>query len=174
MDEEKLFAQAMGKVRKLKQAEKVQPQKPKPKRDIHTKQFPLPAASAQQQLAQLAPEPGDEPWILKAGGISQGKLKELAAGKPPIDLEIDLHGMNREQALAELEKMLQNAIAEKRRVLCIVHGRGLHSQGKPVLKEAVYEWLHSGPFAGHILAVIPKPQTGGGSALVLLRRQRNG
>jgi DNA-nicking Smr family endonuclease len=68
--------------------------------------------------------------------------------------------------------MLEIALTDQHRVLCIVHGRGLHSQGKPVLKEAVYQWLRSGSYANHILAAIPKPYTGGGSCLVLLRRNR--
>jgi len=172
VDEDDLFAQAMGMVRKLNKPDKIEPQKPKPKRDIHSGQFVKQSTTAAFQLTEHAPEEGDEPWILKASGVSREKLRALGAGRPPVDLETDLHGLNREQALAGLEKMLQIAITERRRVLCIVHGRGLHSQGKPVLKEAVYEWLRSGPYAGHILAAIPKPNTGGGSALVLLRRQR--
>lgn len=173
MDEEDLFAQAMGKVRKLKTADKIHPEKPKPKRDIHSGQFvKKSSALLPPPTMEQAPEAGEEPWILKSSGVSREKLKALGAGRPPIDLESDLHGLNREQALAGLARMFDVALAERLRVLCIVHGRGLHSQGKAVLKEAVYEWLRSGPYAGHILAVIPKPYTGGGSALVLLRRQR--
>jgi len=172
MSEDDLFAQAMGKVRRLEKADKVHPEKPKPKRDIHSKQLIASRLTPVQPTAEHTPEEGDEPWILKTSGISREKLKALGAGRPPIDLETDLHGMNREQSVAALAQMMEVAIAERYRVLCIVHGRGLHSQGKPVLKEAVYEWLRSGPFAGHVLAVIPKPYTGGGSALVLLRRNR--
>lgn len=162
----------MGKVRPLAKPDKVQPEKPKPKRDIHSKQLVPTRQMPVPPTPQLALEEGEEPWILKTSGISREKLKALGAGRPPIDLETDLHGMNREQALAGLAQMMEVAIAERFRVLCIVHGRGLHSQGKPVLKEAVYEWLRSGPYASHILAAIPKPYTGGGSALVLLRRNR--
>jgi len=174
MDEEDLFAQAMGKVRKLKTPDKIHPEKPKPKRDIHTKQFVKPRTAPLPPTGEQAPEAVEEPWILKTSGVSHEKLKALGAGKPPIDLEADLHGMTRDEAIAGLEKMMETALAGNCRVLCIVHGRGLHSQGRPVLKEAVYQWLRSGPYAGHILAVIPKPYTGGGSALVLLRRRRGG
>ncbi|MDQ6972394.1 MAG: Smr/MutS family protein, partial [Mariprofundaceae bacterium] len=59
------------------------------------------------------------------------------------------------------------------RVVSLVHGRGLHSEdGRPILKEAVYNWLREGPYAGWVLATIPRPGTGGGSALLLLRRRR--
>lgn len=163
----------MGKVRPLAKPDKVTAEKPKPKLDIHSKQFIKPRTATLTPTAEQTPEEGEEPWILKTSGVSREKLKALGTGKPPIDMETDLHGMNREQALGGLEKMMQIALTERYRVLCIVHGRGLHSQGKPVLKEAVYEWLRAGPYAGHILAAIPKPYTGGGSALILLRRQRN-
>jgi DNA-nicking Smr family endonuclease len=42
-----------------------------------------------------------------------------------------------------------------------------------VLREAVYRWLVEGPHAGRVLAAIPKPNTRGGSCLVLLRRRRS-
>ena len=119
------------------------------------------------------PEGGDEPWILKADGVSAERLRQLAAGRPAIDAETDLHGMTREDMYRVLSGVLEEALDNRRRVLCVVHGRGLHSEdGRPVLKEAVYAWLRDGPYAGWVLAVIPRPGTGGGSALVLLRRRR--
>jgi len=171
-DDDELFAQAMGKVRPLAGNGKILTEKPKPKRDIHTGLLVKAGTADLPPAFGQAPETADEPWILKADGISREKLKSLGAGRPPIDLEVDLHGMTRDETLAGMERVMLNALQDRLRVVCIVHGRGLHSHGRPVLKEAVYEWLRSGPFAGHVLAVIPKPYTGGGSALVLLRRHR--
>jgi len=172
MDDEDLFAKAMSVVRPLAKPDKVTIEKSKPKRDIHTKQLVTKQHVPVQTTLEHAPEAGDEPWILKASGVSQDRLKQLGLGRPPIDIEADLHGMTRDEALAALESLFEQALTEKRRVICLVHGRGLHSQGRPVLKEAVYQWLRSGPFSHHVLAAIPKPYTGGGSALVLLRRRR--
>ncbi|MFQ5519595.1 MAG: Smr/MutS family protein [Mariprofundus sp.] len=171
MSDEDLFTKAMSVVRPIAKPDKVIPDKPKQKKELRLKPHSLsvsqPASHPHASLQQA-----DEPWILKASGVSQEKLKQLGAGRPKIDIETDLHGMNREEALKTLEKLMHIALDDSLRVLCIVHGRGLHSQGRPVLKEAVYGWLRSGPFSSHILAAIPKPYTGGGSCLVLLRRNR--
>jgi len=172
MDDEELFSKAMSVVRPIATSDKIKVEKSKPKRlkrDIH--RSPLIAHAFRSKHS--APETSEDPWILINSGISREKLKQLAAGKPPIGLEIDLHGMTRDEALSGLVRLFEEAISEKKRVVCIVHGRGLHSQGKPILKEAAYQWLRSGPFASLVLAAIPKPYTGGGSCLVLLRRERD-
>ncbi len=171
MGDEDLFSKAMSVVRPIAQSDKANIEKPKPRKEILKKRTHSVAASPVQH-EHMETEHDEEAWILKTSGISREKMKQLGAGKPPIDIEIDLHGMTRNEALLTLEKMLEAAVDEKYRVLCIVHGRGLHSQGKPVLKEMVYQWLKSGPYARHILAAIPTPYTGGGSCLVLLRRNR--
>ncbi len=111
--------------------------------------------------------------MLKADGVSQERLRQLGNGRPPVDMEVDLHGLTREKAFSLLDHCMQQALTRYHRVLCLVHGRGLHSpDGHPILKEAVYLWLAEGPFAGYVLAAIPKPETRGGSCLVLLRRKR--
>lgn len=171
MDDEDLFAKAMSVVRPLSKPDKITFEKPKPKRRAaQKKELPAHTITSSRTVDELKSE--SDPWTLKASGVSQEKLKQLGAGRPSIDIETDLHGMTRDEACKALEKMFEIALTERARVLCIVHGRGLHSQGKPVLKEAVYQWLRSGSYAAHILAVIPKPYTGGGSCLVLLRRDR--
>lgn len=175
MSDEELFTKAMSVVRPISKSDKANIKKPnKSGAEAQKKMAKSPPSILLPSTSHnhAAPEPAEDPWILKSSGISQEKLKQLGAGRPPIDIETDLHGMTRNEALSALEKLLAIALDEKQRVLCIVHGRGLHSQGKAVLKEAVYQWLGSGPYAGHILAAIPKPYTGGGSCLVLLRRSR--
>ena len=171
MDDEDLFAKAMSVVKPLAKPEKVTIEKPKVKRRA-IKRSAAPAMPTHSRSHDPDFQASDDPWTLKSSGLSQERLKQLGAGKPPIDIETDLHGMTRDEAIAVLERLFEVAREERARVICIVHGRGLHSQGRPVLKEAVYQWLRSGPYAGHILAAIPKPYTGGGSCLVLLRRER--
>ncbi len=171
MADDDLFAKAMGMVQPLQKPEKVEPKKRPPR--------PRPASRhgtvipTQGNAAHAGPEATDEAWVLCADGISRERLRRLASGQPPVHSEIDLHGMNRDAALAQLEQHAGQMLAEGGRVLCIVHGRGLHSQGKPVLKDAVYQWLREGPYAGLVLAVIPTPNSGGGSCLALFRRKKN-
>lgn len=168
--DDKLFAEAMGKVRRITPANNITPEKVKPKPEV--------AASAQrtQPLIQSktvisSPRQAEESWVLSANGISRERLRSLASGRPPVEQTLDLHGATRNEALGLLEEWFGHAIGNQLRALCIIHGRGLHSEGKAVLKEAVYLWLRSGPFAHAVLAVIPQPGSGGGACLVLLRRK---
>lgn len=165
-----LFAEAMRQVRRAAPTDKIGPSKPKAK--------PTPLPGKRQQVGSTRPLPSggllqatDQPGVFKADGVSNERLKRLAAGRPPVERTFDLHGVTRDEALALLENGFQEAIGSQARVICIIHGRGLHSQGKPVLKEAVCHWLCQGPFAGAVLAAVPQLGSGGGACLVLLRRQ---
>jgi len=171
-DHHNLFAEAMGKVKPLQSSNKVHikktksttPRKRTAERSTHT--LDLPFATAQRPHAGQ-----DNPWLLIADGVSKDTLKRLAAGRPAIDLSFDLHGITRDAALTVVQDVITQALQEDMRVICIVHGRGLHSQGKPILKETVYHCLSKGPLAHMVLAVMPQPNSGGGACLVLLRRK---
>ncbi|MDQ6999620.1 MAG: Smr/MutS family protein [Mariprofundus sp.] len=172
MKEQDLFAEAMGKVQPLPCGDKVVAAKSKPRRlKRNTSIRREHVAPVSKASIALSVQATDDPWVFVADGISKDRLKRLAAGRPPIGQTFDLHGMTRDQALDLLEQGVGKAIGESRRVICIIHGRGLHSQGKAVLKESVYHWLRQGVFAHTVLAVIPQPGSGGGACLVLLRRQ---
>lgn len=172
MDEQDLFVEAMGKVKPLKSGEKVVAEKPKPRRVLEqiTVRREHVVAVSKPSMALSVQATGD-PWVFVADGVSRDRLKRLAGGRPPVGKTFDLHGMTRDQALDMLEHGIGQAISEGKRAICIIHGRGLHSQGKAVLKESVYHWLRQGVFAHVALAVIPQPGSGGGACLVLLRRQ---
>ena len=168
--DEQLFAEAMQKVRRAARTDKVVAARPKPKpRDVVSARQP--SVESRQLPARAALQASDQPGVFRADGVSNERLKRLAAGRPPVEQTFDLHGVTRHEALVLLEDGFRQAIGSGKRALCIVHGRGLHSQGRPVLKDAVYHWLSDGPFAGAVLAVIPQPGSGGGACLVLLRRK---
>ncbi|MDX8395999.1 MAG: Smr/MutS family protein [Mariprofundaceae bacterium] len=169
-DHDDLFAQAMSQVKVISAADKVRKKKkqPRPNRDLEIKS---PVIQAAPSHSHLAAENTDNPWILKASGISQERLKKLAGGSPVVRRDLDLHGFTRDEALVALEEFVEQALVGHQRAIEIIHGRGLHSQGKAVLKECVYHWLRQGRFSAHILAAIPTPSSGGGSCRVLLRKQ---
>lgn len=169
IDDDNVFGDAMHGVSKLNTKPRRYANKSHSK--IHrTKEIP---SLSFERLEGVRPDKSAEPWVLKTDGVSQERLRQLAKGRPPVDAEVDLHGMTREEAFSALECCMQQALIQHNRVLCLVHGRGLHSQdGRPVLKHAVHDWLADGPFSAYVLATIPKPETRGGSCLVLLRRQR--
>jgi len=169
--DDKLFAEAMGKVRRITPANKIISEKAKPKPEAAA--FAQRAQPLIQSKTVLPPIwQAEEPWVLRTDGVSRERLKSLASGRPPVEQTLDLHGVTRNEALGLLEEWFDHAVGKQLRVLCIIHGRGLHSaEGKAVLKEAVYQWLRSGPVAHAVLAVIPQPGSGGGACLVLLRRK---
>jgi len=169
-EEEDLFAQAMGPVRRLPEVDKVLPQKRRQRgHEIADKHSRVAAPISAE--AGLAAQPTDQAWVLVADGVSRERLKRFGSGQPPVARTFDLHGMTRDAALTLLVQGFTDALGEGARALCIIHGRGLHSSdGKPILKQAVYHWLGDSPFAAHVLAVVPQPGSGGGACLVLLRR----
>jgi DNA-nicking Smr family endonuclease len=165
--EEDLFRQAMDGVRRLKHEPKVWPV------EVRKKEHAPKARPVRLPSSGRGPSRTETPWVLKADGISHEQLRRLSSGHFPQDFELDLHGMTRDEATEALSNCVSRMISSGRRVLSVIHGRGLHSsQGYPVLKKATYDWLSHGSYAGWVLAVVPKPGSGGGSCLVLLRRSR--
>ncbi len=175
MKPEDLFMQAMEQVQPLERKGKVQRRK-KPARPVRDRPMrrepgqPPPRASHDSSLPRKPRQ--IEPWLLAANGISRDQLRKLAGGQMGADREIDLHGMTRDEALAALEQCMQAMLMRKQRILCIIHGRGRHSDGRPVLKQAVFHWLMEGPLAANVLAVVPRRDSSGGASMVLFRREK--
>ena len=100
-------------------------------------------------------------------GVQRALFKQLRTGKLPIESYIDLHGMTRDAARLALQGFLQQAQQNHHKVVCIVHGKGYHSEdGRPVLKAMVNKWLQDLP---EVLAFCSaKPQDGGSGAVYAL------
>lgn len=116
-------------------------------------------------------EGGDEPVYLRHG-LAQSVLRDLRRGRWVIQGEIDLHGLNRDQARHQVAAFLQTALHQGKRCLRIVHGKGLGSPQKlSVLRQLLRGWLAQ---RQEVLAYCQaKPQDGGeGALLVLLRAAR--
>jgi len=140
---------------------------------------------SEQPLRPDPPKASEEPSELVAGqlvlignaivqpGVSLDRVRRAASGKESIGMEIDLHGMTRQEAIDLLCERLSQAQRAGIRIVRIVHGRGLHSpQRKPILREAIYEWFQLGPGAAFALAVCPEKGSGGGASIVILRRKK--
>jgi DNA-nicking Smr family endonuclease len=106
-------------------------------------------------------------------GLDPRVVRRLRRGEFAIQGHVDLHGLTREEARAELDAFLARSRQGGRRCVLVVHGRGLHSKDQvPVLKEALKRWLSTARFADHVLAfATARPHDGGaGAVYVLLRR----
>ncbi len=97
-------------------------------------------------------------------------LREDAKSRKP-EAVLDLHGETAEETRRKvLDFLHESALSGKRKVL-IVHGKGHHSQGEPVLKKIVRQCLEISPYAGkhgH-----PKREEGGtGAVWVVIKNGR--
>jgi DNA-nicking Smr family endonuclease len=99
--------------------------------------------------------------------------KRLHRGEFSIQGHIDLHGLSVESAQDAFEKFLKESIAVGKRMVLIVHGRGLSSPAKPILKTNVFKWLTTGPWRKWIMAFASARlcDGGAGATYVLLRKR---
>jgi DNA-nicking Smr family endonuclease len=111
-----------------------------------------------------------------ARGVDRAHLLRLRRGEQRVEERIDLHGLTAPEARRELESELQDAFAAGVRCVLVIHGRGLHSDTGPVLRDGVVGWLTGGRLAALVLAFASaQPRDGGpGASYVLLRRPRRG
>lgn len=109
----------------------------------------------------------------KSDRVHPSVLERLHRGDFSIQAYIDLHGMTVESAQGAFEKFLKTSILRGRHAVLIVHGRGLSSPAKPVLKTKVYEWLTSGPWRKWVIAFSSARRCdgGAGATYVLLRHR---
>ena len=64
------------------------------------------------------------------------------------DAELDIHGLNREEAWQALQTFFGASKEKGLEKLLIIHGKGNHSKGEAVLKRTVMEFIEHCPFAG--------------------------
>ncbi len=98
--------------------------------------------------------------------------RRLHKGAFAIQAHLDLHGMNRHEAEEIFDEFMQASFFSGKRAVLIIHGRGLSSPGRPVLKTKVFEWLTRGPWRKWVIAFSSaRPVDGGpGATYVLLRK----
>ena len=97
---------------------------------------------------------------------AQEKRRRLKNKKP--DAEVDIHGLNRDEAWQSLENFFRESKSAGHEKILIIHGKGNHSTGEAVLKRMVLEFIEHCPFAGESGG--GKPAAGGeGATWVLLK-----
>jgi DNA-nicking Smr family endonuclease len=113
-------------------------------------------------------------YIEGAGrGVNPEITKRLHRGDFAVQGHIDLHGLNVDDALQAFDDFLRQSIAMGKRVVLVIHGRGLSSPAEPILKTKVYEWLTAGPWRKWVMAFSSARwcDGGAGATYVLLRKR---
>lgn len=174
--ENELFAQAMAGVTPLKHNRHWQP----PQRPIT-----IPATRNQEEEKIVAAlqhliktgqgydvAQTDEYMEACRQGADPRLTQHLHQGRYAIQEHIDLHGLFVSEAEQVLYRFIKESVARGHHAVLVVHGRGLRSPHKPVLKGKVFEWLTRGPLKAHVIALASAKACdgGAGATYVLLRR----
>ena len=113
----------------------------------------------------------DEVLSFKRDGLQEKTFKQLRLGKLPLDAELDLHGFTESSSLEALAQFIENAFAQHKRVLRIVHGKGHPDKNPfPVLKNAVHDFLRRHSL---VLALTSADQRGGGTGALYVLIRKN-
>jgi len=164
-DDTELFRQALQGVKPLPPTDRITPT-PRPPRASPRKQ-----ASASEVADFLSDHgAGAEPLDdFLRNGLNRMTLRKLRRGQWPVQDSLDLHGLHREEARKLLLGFLHQATQRGFRCVCVVHGKGWHTEGgEGILKTHARHWLTQVP---QVLAFCEAPpgMGGGGAVLVLLK-----
>lgn len=100
------------------------------------------------------------------------RLRQLKRGAIRIDLQLDLHGLTREEALKSLAAFITSAHNRGQKAVLVITGKGLKSPGEPVLQGAVAGWLRERG-KGMVAEFAPAPREMGGSgAFVVFLKEK--
>ena len=96
--------------------------------------------------AVLAPDSGDDTPFADLqeycdNGFDHRQLRKLQRESVPEKYIKNLHDLTAKEAHADLDFFLAMALKNNRRIVEIVHGKGLHTKSSPVLRPKVRKWL---------------------------------
>ncbi len=180
--EANIFRGSMGGVQKMPESDRYVPQLPRtPIKAAAAPKRKLTAAEQQQDNAAVLQESlsdlfevdhymEEEPALnYLAPGVGNDVMKRLRKGYWPVQEELDLHGLRRDEARDAIGHFLRVANQRGWRCVCVIHGRGFGSRGgEPVLKSMVHSWLVQTD--GVIAFTQAHAADGGEGALIVLLR----
>ena len=167
-EDAELFRDAIGEVRRI-ELEPAAPERARPAPE--PRRLRIDEAEALREAQELrGPAPVLESDALQAyrrAEIGERELRRLKRGEFAVQDELDLHHLRAQDAEMLLKQFLNEARSGSRRCVRIIHGKGLRSEGAPVLKMLVDRMLR---LRGDVLAFASAPpaQGGAGAVLVLL------
>jgi DNA-nicking Smr family endonuclease len=129
--------------------------------------FPAPTPAAVQSDGQDEADRSEAGFV--AAGVDRRELRKLKRGEYVPGRRLDLHGQTAAEAVVRVKAFIDSA-HRSHRCVCIVHGRGLHSEGNvSILTTPVRACLrqHRAVLA---YADAPRDDGGPGAVYVLLRK----
>lgn len=138
------------------------------RRCAHTPQTPSTHHTGLVASDWTTPIHHDESVFHGHSGLSLRQKRQLTQGRIRYEARLDLHGFSTHEAAIAVEQFLNETQQQQCRCVLIVHGKGYHSSGYPVLKAHLVRWLE------HHRSVIAyssaTPRDGGTGALYILLR----
>ena len=125
----------------------------------------VPAAHQARPRPVVKPPPSD---------IEPGRMRRLTRERDPLELVLDLHGLDQDRARAVLHGFLRRAQNEGARAVLVITGKGV--QGDGILRRRTPEWLAE-PAVRSVVAGVSEahPRHGGAGALyVAIKRKATG
>ncbi len=173
-DDAGLFREAIAGTRPLQNAERVLHDRPRP--------APIPRQRLQDEAAvldelleplqnydDLDVESGEELSFLR-DGFPPRLLRRLRRGHYAVHAHLDLHHMTRDTAKLALLQFISDVTAQGLGCVRVVHGKGLRSQNRPVLKQMTNQILRR--HKSVVAFTSCRPVDGGTGAVIVLLRQR--
>ena len=133
---------------------------PEAKPDAAARPFAPAAHKAKPRPAPKTP-PGD---------IEPGRKRRLTRERDPIDLRLDLHGLDQDRARAVLIAFLTRAQAEGERAVLVITGKGV--QGDGILRRRTPEWLADPALRGVVAGVSEAHRRHGGEGAIYVALKR--
>ena len=164
-----LFRKAIGKVHAVKSDKVLLKEDNKPR--------PYPKSQIINVEEHLSGEAGgnlekvglEDSMSFMAPGLQHSVLKKLRKGQFGLDAEIDLHGLNSNEARRQLLHFLHDCVEDGCRCVHIVHGKGYRSpDNHPILKNNLNLWLRQHK---DVQAFCSAPQKDGGTGAVFVLLQ---
>ena len=166
-DDGESFRDAFGDVKRIEKDQRLPPEPPaRPHRPARTR--------GGDARAEFDVEREGERVFARARDVAPKQVRQLRAGDVEVERSVDLHGMDATDARDAVRAALDAAYAQGERCILVVHGRGRHSEGAAVLKDALPGWLAEPPLGARVMAFASAAPRHGdvGATYVLLRRNR--
>lgn len=176
LDDRELFLRSVADVQRLVEPERNAEKKKEPVRPLPAKIDEEDARLFAESVKKMDVRFEDEiPDVNPLRPVTGNRMRRLKSGALRIDLELDLHGMTRDEALAAIKHFITGAYNRGQKAVLVITGKGNNSAGEPVLQAAVMSWLRdSGKNMVAEFAPAPVQMGGSGALVVFLKDKEKG
>jgi DNA-nicking Smr family endonuclease len=143
---------------------------PEPSRSAPPAKAPAPFAPAAHQSrprATVRPPP-----IQQLGDIEPGRKRRLTRERDPLELVLDLHGLDQDRARGVLHRFLLRAQDEGARAVLVITGKGV--QGDGILRRRTPDWLAEPAVRSVVAGVSEAHRRHGGAGALYVALKRKG